>query len=84
MIFDLFRSGFEAGHRAGRSGQRRRARWELFLASPVLWTPLLVDRGSFYDGYAAGFQEGAVAAKYLSLRRQQDAPPLPPQPSSAK
>lgn len=69
-LFDTYRSGNQLGHEHGRSGQRRRAAWELRLTRPwPLWLPL-VNVDSFILGYQIGYAD--------AMRLQEALRQLPP------
>ena len=56
-IIDLYRSGYERGYREAVTGQRRLARWELLVRSPMTWLPGF-DESTFAQGYNDGYSLG--------------------------
>lgn len=70
LIFNIYRSGYEAGFSEGRDSARQRADWELVLTKVVSWLPG-VDARSYREGYQKD-SSNAIAARHLlpELRRQ--------------
>lgn len=65
-IFDLFRHGYEIGNLHGRSGERRRANWEVLAFQPIAWLPG-TDTDSLLQGYQEGFKDG-ITVRHIMRR----------------